>query len=352
MWFVAVHTGAGRHATPQDEQVCALMKHACERGKATLLANESACEAVRAMIEILEDSALTNAGMIGSNRTQQNTIECEATLVDGKSGWHGTCAAVEGVPNPIQLASALLTTSSSETYENHLVPNHLVGNGAREWARKHGISVSTVPVAPLGPAGGRDRLDTVGAICIDVDGQCAAGTSSGGIANKIPGRIGPTGTPYASARAQSSSSACFAACSSGAGEHIVRTRLLERFQSVMEKNPPLDLEPGLHQAFEAAHAANGPVPLLAGVLGVCGTTTTSEGHCNFTGEWFAAFTTESMGIGMYSSTTKAPQATILRQSTGLAIHRGVLTSPKPPLLPKKKKRRTSGQAKHHKMRRK
>ena len=60
--------------------------------------------------------------------------------------------------------------------------------------------------------------DTVGAICLDQFGCLAAGSSSGGILLKAPGRVGPAGTPFAGCWAQRSA----ACCATGCGEGLMR----------------------------------------------------------------------------------------------------------------------------------
>lgn len=75
-------TGAGNCVDETKyEKVC---KDACQRATAVLKAGGNALDACEAAIVRLEDSPHTNAGF-GSNLTWDGTVECEASIMDGKS---------------------------------------------------------------------------------------------------------------------------------------------------------------------------------------------------------------------------------------------------------------------------
>lgn len=71
-------------------------------------------------------------------------------------------------------------------------------------------------------------LDTVGVVCLDKSGRVAASCSSGGIALKHSGRIGQAATYGAGVWAENGSDSSMAVCSSGCGEHLIRTMLAKQ----------------------------------------------------------------------------------------------------------------------------
>ena len=59
--------------------------------------------------DVSSNSPWTNAGM-GSNLTVSETVECNASIMDGHTLQYGAVGAVQGVKNPILLAKSLLGT--------------------------------------------------------------------------------------------------------------------------------------------------------------------------------------------------------------------------------------------------
>ncbi|XP_069706245.1 threonine aspartase 1 isoform X3 [Phaenicophaeus curvirostris] len=260
--FVLVHAGAGYHSESKAKEYKHVCKRACQKAIEKLQAGALATDAVTAALIELEDSPFTNAGL-GSNLNLLGEIECDASIMDGKSLNFGAVGALSGIKNPVSVANRLLCEGQKgKLSAGRIPPCFLVGEGAYRWAVDHGI-----PACPPGIMATRfslaafkrnkrklelaekvetdliqlkkrrqsnekvidsGTLDTVGAVVVDQEGNVAAAVSSGGLALKHPGRVGQaalygcgcwaenTGvhTPYSTA-----------VSTSGCGEHLVRTIL-------------------------------------------------------------------------------------------------------------------------------
>lgn len=190
---LVVHCGAGSDRSVQDAADAA-----GARGLAILRRGGSAADAVVEAIAVLEDDPRLNAGT-GSRMRIDGRIQMDAALM--RSDLQAGCvAAIEAVRNPIRVARAVLDTP-------HIL---LVGPDATAFARSTGHT----PYDPATPEARRrleDSLarirsgrlpryarkwkgvalhDTVGAVARDRHGRFAAGTSTGGTAFMLPGRVG------------------------------------------------------------------------------------------------------------------------------------------------------------------
>lgn len=99
--FIAVHVGAGRHNKKYDPELIECCNNACFATMSDLKDGKSAIAAVENAVKILEDNPLTNSGT-GSSLTKSGFVECDAGLMDGKSGMFGCIGAVPGIFKFIQ----------------------------------------------------------------------------------------------------------------------------------------------------------------------------------------------------------------------------------------------------------
>jgi beta-aspartyl-peptidase (threonine type) len=182
-----VHGGAG---AIKDDSLTARLdgcRAAALAGWQILQQGGSSLDAVEAAVIVLEDNPLFNAGT-GSTLNSLGKVEMDAAIMEGNSLRAGGVAAVQGVKNPIKLARRILEDG------RHLL---LAGVGALLFARQAGIP--EVPPDSLVVEAARKRWEekhgTVGCVALDVNGKIAVATSTGGIFNKLPGRVGDSPLP-------------------------------------------------------------------------------------------------------------------------------------------------------------
>jgi beta-aspartyl-peptidase (threonine type) len=200
---------------------------------ALLAAGGSALDAVELAVVALEDSEHFNAGR-GAVLNRDGEAELDAAIMDGRARDAGAVAGARRPRNPIRLARAVMEKSE------HAM---LIGAGADAFALEAGLPLESPAyfVTPMrqaqlarARAEGRVSLDhdgyettalksgTVGAVARDAAGHLAAATSTGGMTNKRPGRIGDSPLIGCGTYADDTSVAVSA---TGHGEYFIRTVL-------------------------------------------------------------------------------------------------------------------------------
>lgn len=202
-------------------------------------------DGVEAAIRVLEDSPLFNAGR-GAVLTRDGRAELDASIMEGRMDAVGEgkrdprkrAGAVTGlthVKNPISAARAVLEMENSR----HSL---LAGQGAEDFAlndanrKRYGIErvenhyfwtdrrlrqliKEEIEPKKLGLGHGADRFfGTVGAVAVK-DQRIVAGTSTGGVSNKWPGRVGDS--PIIGAGTYADDRGCGVSCT-GTGELFIR----------------------------------------------------------------------------------------------------------------------------------
>jgi beta-aspartyl-peptidase (threonine type) len=196
-----IHGGAW--AMPDDAVAPheAGIRNALAAGYTLLQAGGTAVEAIEAAITSMEDDETFDAGR-GSFLTSDGRVQLDALMMEGHTLRAGGVACVERLHNPIQAARLVLEKSP------HV---YFVGPGAEAFAAENGMALcdNSELVIPreterlqaairAQQAGLPDQTfsgdlashDTVGAVALDINGNLAAGTSTGGTLNKTPGRVG------------------------------------------------------------------------------------------------------------------------------------------------------------------
>jgi beta-aspartyl-peptidase (threonine type) len=245
---IAIHGGAGTITrasitTAQQQAYREALRDVLQGAQQKLAAGAPAEEVAVEAVRLLEECPLFNAGR-GAVFTADATHEMDACVMRGRDLACGSLAGVSTVRNPVRAALALMEAGG---------PVFMIGEAAEQFAAKEGCEMvardwfsteqrlaqlRTVQAAALAsgreqvaldhtaqsqtqaaPLDERKKMGTVGAVVLDVHGHLAAATSTGGLTNKKPGRVGDS--PVVGAGTYAKNAVVAVSCT-GVGEAFIR----------------------------------------------------------------------------------------------------------------------------------
>ena len=215
---IVIHGGAGWFSNMSPDEIKDLkkgLKMAADKGFDILENGGSSVDAVEAAIIILEDNPLFNAGR-GSVYTSEERQEMDASIMTGKDNEAGAVSSVTNVKNPISLARHVMEETPHVMFTS---------SGAEKLARDNNIEqveqsyfANPDRLKSLKKAQ-ENKKGTVGVVAIDKNRVITAGTSTGGMTNKAPGRVGDS--PIIGAGTWVENNSC-GVSSTGHGEYFIR----------------------------------------------------------------------------------------------------------------------------------
>jgi len=284
MFAIAIHGGAGTlsrkdMSSTQEAEYRAGLEEALNAGYAVLARGGSSLDAAVAAVRVLEDNPLFNAGR-GAVLNRDGVAELDASLMDGRTLSAGAVSGLQHVKNPIDLARLIMEKSP------HVM---LVGAGAEEFAKTQGVEM--VPNEYFRTPARQRQLErslrgavtrenelqafgTVGAVALDLNGNLAAATSTGGMTGKRWGRVGDS--PIIGAGTYANNQSC-AVSATGHGEYFIRTVVAHDICAQVEY-----LKIPLAQAVD--NVLNGKMQKLGGNGGVIAIDTRGEIVLEFNSE--------------------------------------------------------------------
>jgi len=292
-WTIVVHGGAGVIERPAlgpkgDAAYRAALTTGVEAGARVLDEGGSALDAVETVLKIFEDDPLFNAGR-GAVFTSEGKNELDASIMDGSTLKAGAVCSVTHTRHPISLARAVMEKSPyvmmsapgaeafgaregleqvdpsfffTEARWQSLV-KQLTKDGKPIPPRPAGAppAGTTVPVAFYDEGADRHSHGTTGVVALDRNGNIAAGTSTGGLQGKMPGRVGDS--PLIGAGTYASNQSC-AVSSTGSGEYFIRLGVAREVCNLVAfKGMPIQqaADEVIHHELDALHGDGGVIAL-------------------------------------------------------------------------------------------
>lgn len=230
---IIVHGGAGPDSPfirQHTDEIRKGLEEALQAGYAILEKEGSALDAVEAAVRSLENNIYFNSGR-GSALNNKGQVEMCSSIMQGKDLNSGAVAIVKNVKHPVSLAKSVMQKtdyiymggeeavdyakqiSIEMEPDAYFITEHQYNEYAKKRADAHKSSNEAA----------RQELErahgTVGAVALDIGGNVAAATSTGGTCFAKAGRIGDSSMVGAGTYA---SNATCAVSATGDGEYLIR----------------------------------------------------------------------------------------------------------------------------------
>lgn len=234
--LLALHGGAGtlrraQMSASDEARYREALRRMLADGQRLLLDGAPALDVVTEVVRQLEECELFNAGK-GAVYTAAGTHELDASLMDGRDLRAGAVAGLARTRNPVLAARAVMERgehlmfcgAAADAYAAALgleqVDNSWFGTPQRlAQLRAAQAAANAVVLDHDGQASLSSRVGTVGAVARDAQGHLAAATSTGGMTNKKPGRVGDS--PLIGAGCYANDASVAVSCT-GTGEAFIR----------------------------------------------------------------------------------------------------------------------------------
>lgn len=266
-----IHAGAGgrlrEFTAAEQEGYAAGLRTAFEAGQRVLDDGGAALDAVVAAVRELELNPLFNAGR-GATLTAAGTAELDACVATG-DGRNGAVTVSRHAKHPVELARVVMEQTTHVTLvdpSEEFVRAHGLEPADQDWfvtdARRTQLANVQAALEE------QTRHGTVGAVAVDGHDQLAAATSTGGMVNKLEGRMGDT--PVVGAGTFARNGFCGVSCT-GDGESFIEGVVAHDVYARMAySGTPLPdaAEATILAELEARHATGGLIALAADGSGV------------------------------------------------------------------------------------
>ncbi len=229
---IAIHGGAGtilqsEMSAEKEKGYKDALQDALNAGYKVLENGGTSLDAVEQSMMQLENCPLFNAAK-GAVFNALGKHEMDASIMEGKNRMAGAVSGVHNIQHPTSLARQVMEQTE------HVF---LIGEGAMDFAATIGfpfidddyfydefryqqwLKIKDSEKFQLDHTIVDKKFGTVGAVALDIHGNLAAATSTGGMTNKKFGRVGDS--PIIGSGTYANNATCAVSCT-GSGEYFIR----------------------------------------------------------------------------------------------------------------------------------